>query len=943
MNEIDKKELKKIENEFLSLSRIRFGRMLESLTSKQQDYFRLLPLFFHVNHPTLPGYHDSFTPCGIPNYSPTSLEKKIVKTVSQSFDYQSKAHRYFSIASLFLMGSMGTLGQSISSDIDLWICFTEKLSDELNQKLTKKAENIKLWFAEQGIELNFYLVNQNDFSQGNSQQLDVDNCGNAQRFLLLDEFYRTAIWLVGRKPLWWLIPESENYSIFSDRLIKQKHLDEHDWIDFGEVKTIPAVEYFTATLWQLYKSIESPFKSFVKLMALEVYAKSYPCGGLLSSQLKSILHAHQLKSTECDPYLLLLYFSEAYLNQSPQKLDFLRRSFYLKSGLKIKLETRYNNNAKNWRHSLMQNLVKQWGWNLATLERLNNRPNWKIDTVTEQRKDLIRELTSCYYVLSNFARIHGVMNKNIKQELTYLGRQLYASFERRNGKVDSLNNGIAKNVVENTLTLSEKEGVWSIYQEQIARKELSINEPIYIADSVFDCLTWGCVNKVVGINTHFNLYTSDLYFNQDYAKQTTREILKWISIEQNKHSNLNLNLNFKDSAKTLSLGLFINTGVDPLLNEKNRDRYLIANNLDCLSLSSEKNNLAYSFHVLLLNSWGEIDLNYFQGNDAIPQFFKEYSDVITRLYSQDKPSFYCHGLLQNKAIVERISNLLQEWCRLYVQSKSNKTKCYNLMSVGKQFLSISFDDKNIECLLLENKEKLLNSVHFINKEKAKDKKIKVNIDSFLPLRPIEKLVLLRRSNKNHQCFISEEKGKTVEVLFKSNLGAIHARKHNKADIKQIIAHYQQFFMKAENRIGDLKTLEVDYFRCKTINIINNAGSEIKKRATEVKLIPLKNIHSNMNNFSLIQAIKLTNNQNPLAFNFHSNEKDYLFWIDKESIYTNLAKDILKNRKTDEQYPIYITDLDLGKEQRQVNIVELLNVKRDLENRINLLLSKINQN
>jgi adenylate cyclase class 1 len=117
LNEIDKKDLKIIENEFLFLSRIRFDRMLESLTPKQQDYLHLLPLFFHVNHPMLPGYHDSFTPCGIPNYSPTSLEKKIAKTVSQSFEYQSKAHRYFSIASLFLMGSMGTLGQSLSSDI----------------------------------------------------------------------------------------------------------------------------------------------------------------------------------------------------------------------------------------------------------------------------------------------------------------------------------------------------------------------------------------------------------------------------------------------------------------------------------------------------------------------------------------------------------------------------------------------------------------------------------------------------------------------------------------------------------------------------------------------------------------------------------------------------------------------------------------------------------
>ncbi len=930
-----------MENDFLVLSQTRFDRMLASLTLKQQDYLRLLPLLFHVNHPMLPGYHDSFTPCGIPNYSPTGLEKQIVKTVSQSFDYQSKAYHSFAIASLFLMGSMGTLGQSISSDIDLWICFTDKLSDELSQKLTKKAENIKKWFADKRIELNFYLVHKADFSQVNSKQLDDDNCGNTQRFLLLDEFYRTAIWLVGRKPLWWLIPESEDYEKFANRLIKQKHLDEHDWIDFGEIKTIPAVEYFTATLWLLYKSIESPYKSFVKLMSLEVYAQNHPCGGILSSQLKSILHDNQLKSKECDPYLLLLQFSEATLKQSPQKLEFLRRSFYLKSGLKITLNSRYEN-TKGWRYELMKNLVNDWGWSSATLERLNNRPNWKIDTVVAQRKDLIRELTSCYYFLSNFARVQGVMNKNIKQELTYLGRQLYASFERRNGKVDSLNNGLARNITENTLTLSESDGVWSVYQDQVPRKELLINKSIYIAISLFDCLTWGCVNKVIGGNTHFHLYTDNPYFDQDYAKQTTREILKWINFEKGKH----INLNFRESAKTLSMGLFINTGIDPLLHEKNHDRYLVANNSDCLSLSSEKNNLAFSFHVLSLNSWGEIDLAYFQGDDALPQFFKEYSDVISELYTLDKPSFYCHGLLQNKAIVERVSGLFEKWSYYYSKSRTSKLKNYYLMSIGRQFLSVGFDNKQTNYCLITNREMLLNSIHSIDKEYPKGKKIKVDIDPYLLLRPIEESVLLRRSNKNHQCFIIEGSEQTIEIIFKSNLGVIHTRKHKNVSVKQIIAHYQQFLMKVENRIGDLKTLEVDYFKCEIMETnkttVKTSQQPNKQQTPRVRFLPLKNIHSNMNNFNLIQAIKVANNPNPLAFNFYSNEMDYLFGIDEEIIYTKLAQDILRKRNTDEQYPIYITDLDLGKEHNQGNIVEVLNVKRDLENRLNLILSKINQ-
>ncbi|MGB0495235.1 MAG: class I adenylate cyclase, partial [Kangiellaceae bacterium] len=915
-----------------------FNRMLSGLTPKQQDYLRLFPLLFHVNHPMLPGYFDSFTPCGIPNYSPTNLEKQIVKTISQSFDYQSKAHRFFSISSLFLMGSMGTLGQSISSDIDLWICLANELNEELSQKLNNKAENIKIWFAEQGIELNFYLVNQKDFSQKNIKLLDSENCGNTQRFLLLDEFYRTAVWLVGRKPLWWLVPESENYSEFSNRLIAQKHLDQHDWIDFGEVRSIPASEYFTAALWQLYKSINSPYKSFVKLMALEVYAQNFPCGGILSSQLKSILHSNQQSTTECDPYLLVLKFSESALSNSPQKLDFLRRAFYLKSGLKVKLNIQYEKN-KSWRYKLMQSLVIEWGWSDATLARLNNRPNWKINNVAEQRKDLIRELTSSYYNLSNFARVQGVMNKNIKQELTQLGRQLYASFERRNGKIDSLNNGIANDVTENTLTLSNKNNSWSVFQDQIPENQILINEPIFNATSLFDCLTWGCINNVIDKNTHFHLYTSNSYFDQNYAKQTSREILGWIRSEQNKQTNFN----FKEQAKTMSLGIFINTGVDPLLNEKDRDRYLIADNLDCLSLSAEKTNLAYSFHTLTLNSWGEVDLDYFEGDSAIPEFFQKYRDLIISLYTNDEPSYFCHGLLQNKAIVERFSYLLKQWVKLSAHSKKSNCTNFYLMCIGKKYLSICIDEQMIQYKLLTDKEKLLNSVKLAKVDGGNSIKLRTQVDQYLPLRPIEQSVLSRRASKNHQCFINEISNQTIELIFKSSLGAIHARRHKDVNLKQIIAHYQQFFMKAANRIDDVKTLEVDYFRCDT----KRTNSTFKLKTNEgvsngqnIKLTLIKNIELNMNNFKLVQAIKIRNNDNPLAFNFYSNDKDYLFEIDKESTYSSLVQDILAERKNKAHYPIYITDLDLGKNRQEVNIVELLNVKRDLENRLNLIMSKL---
>lgn len=186
-DEIDQKQLKTICQDFITLSEQRFTRMESSLSPTQADYLKLLPLLFHVNHPMLPGYIDKFTPCGLPNYMPSMLQKQIAKTVSQSFEYKPRAHLKYRIASLFLMGSMGTLGQSNSSDIDLWICLSEPLEKSLLVKLEGKGTKIRQWLATVGIELNYYLVNLDDFSRNKSKQIEVDSCGNTQNFLLLED------------------------------------------------------------------------------------------------------------------------------------------------------------------------------------------------------------------------------------------------------------------------------------------------------------------------------------------------------------------------------------------------------------------------------------------------------------------------------------------------------------------------------------------------------------------------------------------------------------------------------------------------------------------------------------------------------------------------------------------------------------------------------------
>ena len=52
------------------------------------------------------------------------------------------------------------------------------------------------------------------------------------------------------------------------RLITEGEIDPNDWVDFGGLGQFSANEYFGASLWHLYKGIDSPYKSVLKIFVV---------------------------------------------------------------------------------------------------------------------------------------------------------------------------------------------------------------------------------------------------------------------------------------------------------------------------------------------------------------------------------------------------------------------------------------------------------------------------------------------------------------------------------------------------------------------------------------------------------------------------------------------------------------------------------------------------
>src|SRR5690606_29688201 len=300
-----------------------------------------------------------------------------------------------------------------------------------------------------------------------------------QHYLLLDEFYRTSIMVAGRFPLWWMVPayDEQHYPELAEKLLRKRFIPKDDYVDFGGIADFPAGEFIGAGMWQLYKGIDSPYKSVIKIVLTEVYASEHPQVECLSLIYKKAVYGGQLNLDELDPYVMLYRKIEHYLTQRQElrRLELIRHCFYFKVNENLSRSVRPGDS--NWRRDLMQRLIIEWGWDEPYIKQLDNRKHWKVNRVRLERQELVQELNHSYRFLSAFARDNQIEASIKQDDMNLLGRKLYAAFERKGGKIELINPGITSSLVEEHLSFhfvrDTEHGInnyWAVFQGYIKNR-----------------------------------------------------------------------------------------------------------------------------------------------------------------------------------------------------------------------------------------------------------------------------------------------------------------------------------------------------------------------------------------------------------------------------------------------------------------------------------------
>ncbi|MBT2371679.1 class I adenylate cyclase [Pseudomonas fluorescens] len=932
---IDRKVLAQLRARFLALNEGRIARAIEGLTPRQQSVLTLLPLFFHVNHPLLPGYVSGSTPAGLSNFEPDTQVLAEAQRLTRSFSYKARhGNPPQPIHGLFLMGSLGTLAQADQSDMDVWVCHAADLSEGELAELRKKCQLLEAWALTMGAEAHFFLIEPTRFVLGERDtQLSSDDCGTTQHYLLLDEFYRTAIWLAGRTPIWWLVPvyEETRYAEFTHALISKRFIRADETLDLGHLAHIPPGEFIGAGLWQLFKGIESPYKSVLKLLLIEVYASEHPNVQCLSLRFKRAVFANQVDLDELDPYIVVYRRIEEYLKarNEPERLELVRRSLYLKVNRKLSTGQRLS----GWQRLLLERLATEWGWDQRQLALLDSRSQWKVRQVASERRALVNELNYSYRFLTQFARTEQTVSLINKRDLNVLGRRLYAAFERKAGKIEFINPGIAPDLAEDTLTLvhspNRKEPGqhhWGLYNGSLNALEWEHFAPIKRSRDLLEMLTWCHRNGVIDSSTRLALHpgTSDMtefeLFNLLGSLQQTIA-LPLASVDEE---------HLLRTAVPNEVLLLVNVGVDPLKHHRDLNILMTTERTDSLSYAGVRENLVLTLDQVTVNSWNEVMVSRYGGPHALLDCLRDY---LNQLPSNQLPRLRVRCFCHNRAqfIAQRVEEIFDTAQNLLLSQLNHRY----LLQVQQHYHVMELAPGQVNHVSLASQQALIG---YLSEELASYSPLHLDamaledhdLASLLPMGLPDCVQVFYRI---HDAF--------ADLYVLDEFNALWQQRLPFHDEQSLLVPLQRFLQSIIYRRDALSPLDPQQplGAVQTLYYQLLPSGSGRARRAEPRSVPQTPANKP---FYDVQAIIGKGAPGQVGITLYCNQREFCELEFGDQLFAVVAQEIIGQRRETERYRCYITDLDLsgllGDVQSPSNLY--LRYKAELEQALNQALHQI---
>ena len=884
---------------FVEFNRDRLRRLIESLPGKHSALLQLLPLLFHVNHPGLPGFTGDDAPCGVNDYQPEAGALAAARQLAKDFTPDTRPRRNYPVRGLFLMGSPGTIAHTRESDFDLWLIHAPELSAESVAALAAKAKLIEQYAAQLELELHFFVMDAEKFRQGESLALSGESSGSSQHYLLLDEFYRSGLLLAGLQPLWWLVPPDEEirYEAFVAEHLAPRPAVMQTHIDFGGLSQVPAGEFFGAAVWHLYKSIDSPWKSVLKLLLMEAYATSYPdTWQLLSLRHKRAVLREGMGTGDLDPYLAMYRRIEDYLlaTGDEARLRLLRRALYLKTEVRLSLPA--DPRDAPWRRRVVESLVAGWGWAPNDIRHLDQRAQWRYAEALEERREMVRALQRSYAVLSDFARTNGDQ-RITEMDLTVLGRRLYAAFDRKPDKLEIVSRGYCPAPEETELTLHQRPGenghYWLLFAGNTGPEDMATRSPLHRSQSLVAMLAWCFFNRLCNSATRWYCFIG----GRRAPAQGFRKVLERLeAVFPTQDLSASTTEDLARAPRVVWAQIVVNASHDRVPLTAQEAPRVLGERIDPFQSGSRHSNVMHTVDLMLQTSWEEAFSIHHAGPDAV---LKACCELLGRLGSEaascSPPAIHCAEPDYGPAVVQRLQALWQTLALLQANASATQPAVH-VLKLAEHYASATLDGSTATQRLHGPLAELMK---FLGEPVAIGTR-QVSFDAACAGEsPLPQLYAGHRPGEVR--VYSLPRRDRIEVFMLDGSGCLLHHLHPDRDATALFNQLGQFFELARRRMA---LAGGDAGGAVTFGLLQagNDGYSVQPVAAPLAsartYLPLR-LHVDYDT------------QGKTRFNAYLDETEFSSAEHGNNVFKAVAAAVLARRASGERYPVFITDLELS--------------------------------
>ncbi len=305
----------------------------------------------------------------------------------------------------------------------------------------------------------------------------------------------------------------QDYQKISEELLENRDDYNDTYIDIGNIHAIPEGEFLGGGLWQLNKSVGSPFKSVLKMALLMEYSDAKSNKNLVATQVKEMIFNNPSAMSYLDPYQNMLDRILGYYesNGSAEELHLMRQCFFLKIAPKVERWMSSPQKAPRNVDAIMVDYCRDWQWKSEDIKKCEDFKHLGLAESIDLKNRCEHFMQKSLHKLESLTNSNQINLSMSDLDRTKMINRLHSVYDDSRQKSDIIFPPFKNFIHDDSYTLKPKEGKdstkeWHLFKGEQAVK--STNERLeekgllHQSHNFSDLLLWLASNGVVNEKTN---------------------------------------------------------------------------------------------------------------------------------------------------------------------------------------------------------------------------------------------------------------------------------------------------------------------------------------------------------------------------------------------------------------------------------------------------------